>query len=365
MKEIVVAVTNDLSYDQRMIRTCSTLTSAGYSVTLVGRTLKNSDPLAQRPFKQIRMKCKVNKGPLFYAEYNHKLLGYLNKMDFDLAVACDLDTILAVARAAKSSKCPFIFDAHEFFTEVPELNSRNIVRSIWSGIGKRYVPGAKHCYTVGSALAEELSIKYGRTFDVVRNVPKQLNRDLLSREDRDQVIFYQGALNEGRGLEVLIDSMEILMEFELHLAGEGDLSTDLRLRVKHLGLQERVKFLGRVSPGELPGLTSRALVGINILERASKSYFLSLSNKFFDYMHAGTPSINMDFPEYKTILSGHQTGITIDSLSVDTLSGEIRRIVNDRVLWSRLSQNCLEARTVYCWENEQKNLLDIFESAMT
>jgi glycosyltransferase involved in cell wall biosynthesis len=365
MKHIVVAVTNDLTYDQRMIRTCSTLADAGYRVTLVGRIRENSVGIVERSFGQVRLRCNINSGPLFYAEFNRKLLRYLKDTDFDLVVACDLDTILAVTRATKSKDLPFIFDSHELFAEVPELDGRNLVKNVWSRIGKICIPEARSCYTVGSALATELSSKYGRTFQVVRNLPLQSGMTIKSWEEREAVIFYQGALNEGRGLEVLIDSIAGIDGYNLVLAGEGDLSQALRRQVKEKGLEDRIQFLGRVSPEHLPELASRARIGINVLEVRSKSYYLSLANKFFDYMQAGTPSINMDFPEYRASLDLYETGVTIDALSVEKLSDAIRLLIDDQGMWLRLSQNCREAKEMLCWEKEKEILLGIYEQAIS
>jgi glycosyltransferase involved in cell wall biosynthesis len=236
---------------------------------------------------------------------------------------------------------------------------------VWSRIGKMCIPAAARCYTVGKSLAAELSNKYGREFDVVRNVPFLSNASLRSWEQRDAVIFYQGALNEGRGLEVLIDCMADIADYKLILAGEGDLSQALRHRVVEKGLEAKVQFLGRISPQLLPDLTGRARIGINILESRSKSYVFSLANKFFDYMQAGTPSINMDFPEYRSILDQHQTGVTIDALTVDKLTDQIRSMIEDRDLWSDLSQNCLEAREIFCWGKEREVLLKIYEAVIS
>ncbi len=47
------------------------------------------------------------------------------------------------------------------------------------------------------------------------------------------------------------------LDAKLLLAGEGDLSSQLRAQVKQAGLQDKVQFLGYVAPAELKTLTSR------------------------------------------------------------------------------------------------------------
>ena len=44
-KRIIFTVTNDLRYDQRMQRICTTLSAEGYEVALIGRQLTSSIPL--------------------------------------------------------------------------------------------------------------------------------------------------------------------------------------------------------------------------------------------------------------------------------------------------------------------------------
>jgi len=63
---IIFTVTNDLTYDQRMERICSTMANAGYKVTLVGRTMPGSVALDKRSYGQVRLNCRYHKGKLFY-----------------------------------------------------------------------------------------------------------------------------------------------------------------------------------------------------------------------------------------------------------------------------------------------------------
>ena len=63
---IFFSVTTDITYDQRMIRICTSLAQAGYKITLIGRKMKTSVPLIEQTFKQKRINCLFEKGKLFY-----------------------------------------------------------------------------------------------------------------------------------------------------------------------------------------------------------------------------------------------------------------------------------------------------------
>jgi len=356
-------MTNDLTYDQRMIRCCNTLVEAGYDVTLVGRELPDSIPLADKPFAQVRLQCDRKSGPGFYAEYNIRLRGYLMDADYDLGIACDLDTIMALGIVGRQRDIPFVYDAHEYFSEVPEVVGRPVVRSIWRMIGMRYVPRADASYTVAPQLAGKLEEEYGVKFGVVRNVPFKSADAVVPFAERESVILYQGALNEGRGLEVAIEAMRQLDGFVLRLAGEGDLSSKLRDMASELGVADRVEFLGRVRPERLCEHTQKAMIGLNLLENRGMSYYYSLANKFFDYIQAGTPSINMDFPEYAAINDQYAVGSLLDELDADTLARHIRKL-SDPGEWERCSLACEAARSEFHWEREKDKLIAIMRGVL-
>ena len=124
MKKIILAVTNDLSYDQRMHRICGSLARAGYRVELVGRQLPWSKPPAERPYRQTRLACRLTEGKGFYLEYNLRLLFYLLTSRFDAVCAVDLDTIVPAWIAGRLKGAFLVYDAHEYFSEVPEVVGR-------------------------------------------------------------------------------------------------------------------------------------------------------------------------------------------------------------------------------------------------
>ena len=357
--QILCTVTNDLSYDQRMIRICSSLANAGYQVQLIGRKRRNSKPLTRQPFEQKRFNCWLDKGKLFYLEYNIRLLFYLLFIKYDVVCSVDLDTLLPglIISRLKKNKC--IYDAHEYFTETPEVVRRPMVKSVWEWVADFAIPRVDAAYTVGERLAGLFEKRYKKPFAVLRNVP--FYQDEIAKPT-ENIILYQGVLNEGRGLEQVILAMQTIENATLWLAGEGDLSTVLRKQVTDLQLEKKIKFLGYLSPVELWNVTLQAKIGLNLLESRGLSYYYSLANKAFDYIQAGIPSIQMNFPEYQQLNTKCKTFILINDLDIITIKNVIQELLDNPILYNELHDNCLKAKEVFTWEKEEIELLSIYRN---
>ena len=361
-KKILFAVTNDLTYDRRMYRICSALAATGAEVTLVGRRLKSSVVFTPGHFKGFRFRCWFNKGPLFYIEYNKRLFFTLLGQEFDIACACDLDTALAVRLAAWVKGKKSVYDAHEYFSEVPELTRRPAIKKIWEWIAKRTIPGFNACYTVGEELAVLMGRRYNVHFDVIRNIaPSPVSgKSVLQNAANEKILLYQGALNVGRGLEACIEAMVHLPDWKFWLAGEGDITEQLKELAKSRGVGENVVFLGWVKPDHIPQLMKQARLGINLREVGSLNDYYSLPNKFFDAIHAGLPSINMNYPEYVRIIKQYPCALLIEEVKVEKIVGAIQRLDQSPSLWQSMSDACAKAAKEFTWENESKRLVEIY-----
>lgn len=364
MSRILLTVTNDLVYDQRMQRISATLAKAGYEVWLVGRMRASSPDLEEKPYRQIRLKCFWEKGKLFYLEFNLRLLFFLIKTSFDALCAIDLDTLAPAYVISKIKNKPCLYDAHEYFTEVPEVERRPKVKLIWEILARLIIPRLKHCYTVGAALAEALSIRYGVHFEVVRNVPLAAPLKPPSDKPEKAVILYQGVLNEGRGLETVIAAMQQVTDAELWLAGEGDLSEKLRQLARECKVEDRVRFLGYLRPIELKAITPQATIGINLLENRGLSYYYSLANKAFDYIQAGIPSLQMDFLEYRCLNEQYGVFLLLKQLTPEDIAANISKLLTDQLLYKNIQLACFRAASELTWENEQEKLLNIYHKAL-
>ncbi|MEO6168569.1 MAG: glycosyltransferase [Chitinophagales bacterium] len=362
LSRIVFTVVNDLTYDQRMRRISRSLAEAGYEVLLIGRKLKSSVPLSNEIFRQHRLTLLFRKGKLFYLEYNLRLFFYLLFQKFDVAGGIDLDTILPCYFISKLKGKKCVYDAHELFTEVPEVIRRPFTQSIWRWVEKYAIHRIKNCYTVSEGLANYFQQRYACKFEVVRNVPLLEESFSNGRSDkRERFIFYQGALNEGRGLEHLITAIQSV-PMKLKLAGEGDLSVQLRNLVEESRLTEKVEFLGRKLPDELKYFTRESFIGVNLLENKGLSYYYSLANKFFDYVHAGIPVITMNFPEYVHLNQQYNVAVLVNDLQTDTLVNAITQLSDNKDAYFRLQENCFRARHEWNWQKEEQKLISFYQS---
>ncbi len=365
-KKILFTVTNDLSYDQRMNRICNSLAINGFEVTLLGRKKRNSIPLDQKTFFQARLNCWLQRGKLFYLEYNFRLFFYLLFHRFDIVGSVDMDTLLPGFLAAKLKGKICVFDAHEYFTEVPEVVNRPLTKWLWEALGNFIIPRLKYAYTVSESLQKIFTKKYGISFGLIRNIASQemdsANQAAAMRTSK--IILYQGVLNEGRGLEQMIEAMSHIQNAQLWLVGEGDLSQKLKTLTKKFDLENRVKFLGYLKPKALKQVTLNAYIGLNLLENKGLSYYYSLANKTFDYIHAGLPAIHPNFPEYKKIIQKTEVGLLVNDLALTTLVEAVNRLLSEDVFYNQLKANCLKAKTIFNWEKEQKRLIKFYQKIL-
>jgi glycosyltransferase involved in cell wall biosynthesis len=343
-----------------MNRICSTLADAGANVWLIGRSRKDSIALTDKSYQQKRLNCFFQTGKLFYAEFNIRLFFYLIFQSFDKLCSIDLDTVLPGLAVCKLKHKTHFYDAHEMFPYVPEVISRPTIQKFWMWVEQLTFKHTNKVYTVGGAIADWFQNKYNKQVSVVRNMPiiSEITDSCDIDLPNEPFILYQGALNEGRGLEILFD---VLVDTNYHLVivGDGDLSSMLKRRTKELKLENQVHFIGFVVPLKLPSITKRAFVGYNVSENLGLSYYYSLNNKFFDYVASELPSLVNDFPEYTKLLADFKVGLPTP-YNVNEIRENLDNLYSNKITYDSLKEQCQLAKQVWNWEMESQRLIDIY-----
>ncbi|MBN2275428.1 MAG: glycosyltransferase [Bacteroidales bacterium] len=362
--KICISVTNDVITDQRLERTVRTLMTAGHEVRAIGRKRQPTRTKIGYPCPVRLFSLLFNKGPLFYAEYNFRLLLFLLLAKVDVMLACDLDTLPANYLAAGIRGKTLVYDSHEYFTEVPELIGRPGAKKIWEWMEKRMLPHIRNIYTVSASIAEAYKATYGIPVQVVFNFPyrgKSLRQPdfSLKRED-EHIILYQGSVNIGRGLELALLAMKFVENARLVIIGDGDILVDLMQLCDTAELAGRVTFCGRVPAHQLALYTIQADLGISLEEDLGLNYRYALPNKLFDYIQACVPVLVSDLPEMSAVVKKYNIGRTIRTTDPRELAACFASMLDDDSERRRWKENLRTAADELCWEKEESKLLQVF-----
>jgi Glycosyltransferase len=358
----IVCVTNDLTTDQRVHKTCMTLQKCGYWVVETGRLLPESLPL-ERPYFTLRRKLWFRKGPQFYAEYNIRLFLYLMSARVDLIFANDLDTLPAAWLASKLRKKRLIYDTHEYFTETPELVNRPRTQAVWKALEDYLFPKLTDVLTVNNSIAKLYGDKYNKTVHVSRNIPptyapeRLKTRKELGLPTDKRILILQGTgINIQRGAEEAVEAMQYLENEVLLVVGSGDVFPVLKKMVADLKLENKVLFKSKMPFAELRQYTMNSDLGLAIDKDTNLNYHFSLPNKLFDYIHSGIPTLSSVLVELKQIIDRYDIGYYIQNHNPEHIAEVIKAIFNDEERYNAVKQNTVKAKSDLCWENEEKVL---------
>lgn len=362
-EKIVFSVINDYSGDRRIQRIAGYLSEMGADVSIICRRLPDSLPVTDFPYPVYRMRLFFKTGKFFYIEFTLRLFLKLLFFRADTLVSNDLDTLLPNFVVSKIRRKKLVYDSHEYYTESPEIIHRPFIQKIWLKVEQWILPKLKQVYTVNESIAKIYSGLYHIPVKVVRNLP--LRRDAppynYELKRKENILIYQGALNLGRGIELMIEAMDYLPDYQLWIVGKGDIETKLKAMGEG---KKNIRFWGFQKPADLLSFTEKALLGLSLEEDMGLNYRYASPNKIVDYIQSGVPCLCSDLPEMSALVLQHKTGniLSFAERNPESLALKIKNLTENEPLYRTLYQNCAEAAESLCWEKEKPRLNPIFFS---
>lgn len=366
-KKIIISVISDLVTDQRVHRVAMYLHSHNFDVLLIGRRHRKSLPLEKRNYDTERIFCYFSKGTLFYAEFMVKLFFKILLKKTDVFLSNDLDTLLPNYIVSLIRGKKLVYDSHEYFTGMPELQTTRIKKKIWTTLERLLLPKIKYAYTVNGSIAALYKSQYGIDMKVVRNVPyletNPLNNNPVYPQKKKILLLQGSGINEGRGAEELIQSMQFLPDyFLLYLIGGGDRWTQIKKMCNDLMLDHKVIFLERMPHSKLIEYTKQAHLGLSLDKPFCLNYELSLPNKIFDYIHAGIPVLSSNVTEVRAVIEKYNIGVVIDEVTPKEIASEVLKVFEAPQQYQLWKENTRKAAEDLCWQKEEKVLDQIFSN---
>jgi glycosyltransferase involved in cell wall biosynthesis len=383
-KKIAMLLHGDISNDYRVIKMINSL-SKEYLVSLFYISETNNNLFNNERITSYNITYKpsfyrkILRHSFFCYEYNFMIQEIMLKAtSFDFFWANDLPTLYPSKKLAKHFKAQLIYDSHEIFNETinqffpRHANSLKglLVKSL---IGFMRVHGkivedsilksVNGFITVNNSLLNYFQQRVLiKNSVIIMNTPtlrhfEEKNsidfRKFYSWNIEDRVLLYQGVINEGRGLRILIDVMRNLpMQYKLVIVGDGPLMNELQSLVGKYKLNERVKFVGKVDLDELPNYTKGADIGINLLEDYNLSKKYASPNKLFEYVHADIPVLSTYSIENKLVYEKYKIGL----MCRNEVKNIIDKIIELDCTYKVEKETYGKAKIEYSWEQQEKNI---------
>lgn len=275
-------------------------------------------------------------------------------------------------------KAKLVYDSHEF--EIGRAVRRSRLQT-WAicHLERFLIKCCAFSIMVNDSIADEVQqIHCLKDRPVVaRNVPPYWKLDpeetarvragfleSLGLPEETFLVMYHGMLFRNRGIENLLRAVAQTPGTAAVILGNAltpSYLESLRTLAGDLGITDRVLFHPAVPVDILRNYVGAADVELTVgIGSFSKSYYLSLPNKFFEAVQAMTPLIVSDFPEMGKIVRQYEIGIPVNPENVKEIVAAIRRLKDDREFYAVCKENLKRAKEELCWENEKTALKEAY-----
>jgi glycosyltransferase involved in cell wall biosynthesis len=276
--------------------------------------------------------------------------------------------------AAKIKGKPIVYDTHEYYLGMPELEGKLKIKKIWQTIERYIFPRVKYIYTICQSFCDLYYNDYGKQLWYIQNVP-QLNINSTGQFENHKkeidakiptgrkILLFQGAgINVERGVEELVLSMQYLdaNQFHLLIVGGGDLFDVICNLVKEKSLSDRITIIPKVPFEVLKHITHKAHLGFTLDKPTNINHIYGLPNKIFDYLHAGVPVLSSRLIELEKIIQKYNVGTFIENHDPVHIANCIVKVFEQPQLLEEWTVNTQKVKRDFNWENEEKKLLNIF-----
>lgn len=372
MKKVTSIVLNNFTNDSRVLKEAISLQKAGYDVTVVALhevPLLEFETISNIAVNRIKLKSKNWSKKrvvqiIKYLEFLYKTV--IQYKESDVLHCNDLGTlpIGVIVKKLYNKDIKIVYDAHEYETETHYTKGfRKIMVKVMERVLIKYVDKT---ITVSSKIADE----YVRLYNIERpslvlNTPllqevkkKDLFRERFNIPKSSKIFLYQGALNRGRGIEMILDAFSSLEAKQIVVfMGYGILEGEIK---KYSQKYPNIFLHEAVSPEKLLSYTSSADFGISLIEDSCLSYRYCLPNKMFEYIMVGLPVIVSNLPEMVKIIEANYIGVVSKEYSTKGLKEAIR--ATDQLNSEKVKKEIQKVKKIYNWQAQEKILLEVYNA---
>lgn len=181
-----------------------------------------------------------------------------------------------------------------------------------------------------------------------------------AKSSNKKIICYAGGITKQRGIYEILKAIEGT-DITLYLAGKPSPSNLLDHLKQEKGW-ENVVFFGQVGRPKLLDILSESKVGM-LLFHPIENHINCIPNKLFEYMSARLPVVASNIPFWTKLMDKSESVIFVNPFNAEEVRGVVQALLNSPEKAQSLGKNGYAAvKTQFNWCNEEKKLLDFYQS---
>ena len=279
----------------------------------------------------------------------------------------------AVYWRCRFSKVPFVYDAHDFYSE---LEANATISGYWQRwvlpferlVERLCVNRAAAVVTVNDGVAQLMRDRFGCEPIVIRNAHDtrldtkvaRTIRDTICIGNNDYLIVSVGNWKPGMAIDEVFSALAMLPE-GYHLAFLGAGFPCYEAMAAKMGIAGRIHVLKPVAPNEVVPFIATANAAVILYYATSVDYLYSLPNRFFQPIAAGVPVLYPPLPEIRRLAERYGVGLMVDPKDPAAISAAMRRLAEEPGLAEGIKVNLLMAQEELSWQREEVEFGAIIE----
>jgi glycosyltransferase involved in cell wall biosynthesis len=378
MSHIAMLLSNAYRPDPRVTREARTLVQARHVVDLycwdrLGELPENETLEGMRIHRYQAVRSSYGAGwrqlfrlPRFWGWAQEQI----TRQQPEIVHCHDLDTLYAGVALKRRLHCKLVYDAHEHYPALMTLYLPAALARLLVYWEQALLKNADHIISASSVLADEYRRKTSAPVTVIGNAPSLSDFNENSQhtilQTRSQLgleaalgVFYIGGFTNNRALLPLIDALDGLDGWQLHLWGDGHQRAAVEQAISGL---DNTHYHGWAEAAALPGLFSAADVIYYCLRSDYPGAQYNAPNTLAYAMASSRPLIANMVGDLGRVVTESDCGILLHEVSPATIRQALQEL-SDPLTRQKLGANGRRAaESRYNWERLAQTLLDLYAS---
>jgi len=372
--------------DVRVENEMLALSEAGHEVHLACSTRKN------RPQNEVFGKAVIHrksitsfiykssigclKFPFYFNFWRSFIFNLCANEKFDVIHIHDLPLSKVGAEVKRRFNIPLIIDLHENWPALIKTapHTRTFLGRLlssnkqWIEYERKMLSEADKVITIIEEARDRvigLGIEPGKIYMVSNTINfENLSITAKKKDPAAFTIFYGGAINKHRGLQIVLKAIKICVanniDVRLWIVGNGSFRKELEELSETLNIKSHVRFFSHKPFHEMLEILAESDLAIIPYLRTDNND-ASSPNKLYQYMYLNKPIVSSDCTSLKRIINETHTGFIYKNDSAGDLASLIGKLHKDRSLLDAISDNGRKAvMAKYNWNVDKERLIKAY-----